>query len=61
MGKVPSVIVGPNAAQRTSEAAMSLEWNSILGSRVDGRIFATNLTNKLYRISSVPGLNSSFG
>jgi Outer membrane receptor proteins, mostly Fe transport len=41
--------------------AISLEWNGIMGSHVDGRIFATNLTNKLYRISSAPGLNTSFG
>jgi len=41
--------------------AMSIEWNGIMGSRVDGRLFATNLTNKLYRISSSPGLSNSLG
>lgn len=40
---------------------VSLEWNGILGSRVDGRIFATNLTNKTYRVSSSPGLSNSLG
>lgn len=41
--------------------AMSIEWNGIMGSRVDGRLFATNLTNKSYRISSSPGFSNSLG
>lgn len=39
----------------------SLEWNGVLGSRFDARLFVTNLANKTYRISSAPGLNNSLG
>ncbi|MCP1470612.1 iron complex outermembrane receptor protein [Sphingobium sp. OAS761] len=38
-----------------------VEWNGIMGTRLDARIFGTNLTNKVYRISSAPGYSTSLG
>lgn len=40
---------------------LSLEWNSFLGSSLDARLFMTNATNKLYRVSSSQSVSSSLG
>lgn len=39
----------------------SVEWNSILGSNMDARLFVTNLTNETYRISNSNGDDGSLG
>jgi iron complex outermembrane recepter protein len=39
----------------------SVEWNSILGSKVDARVFVTNLTDTTYRISNSNGGDAPLG
>lgn len=40
---------------------LSVEWNSVFGAPVDARVFMTNATNKVYRISAYPGYNQAIG
>ncbi len=40
---------------------LSAEWNGILGSPLDLRVFATNVTNKLYRTYSYVGVKQASG
>jgi iron complex outermembrane receptor protein len=40
---------------------LSFEWNGILGSSLDLRVFGTNVTDKLYRVHRYPGLYTATG
>jgi len=40
---------------------LSFEWNGIMGSNFDLRVFGTNVTNKLYRVHRYPGLYTATG
>jgi iron complex outermembrane receptor protein len=39
----------------------SIDWNGMLGTPIDARVFVTNLTNTTYRISNTAGDDGSLG